>query len=81
MSEWQSNLDEVISIIKLCAGNGVDGGLNYERWCWPRNADCKYVDIRIDMRDGHFILLDRHLKRISVEQLLRQSGKPWSPKS
>jgi hypothetical protein len=29
-------------------------------WQWHRNTKCKYVSIRVDMRDGCAVLLDRH---------------------
>lgn len=38
-------------------------------WSWSRNWDCKYVDIRIDMRDGGFIVMDQEGRRISLDQL------------
>lgn len=40
-------------------------------WSWARNWACKYVNIRIDMRDGHAILVSRD-GRISREQLRYQ---------
>lgn len=43
-------------------------------WKWSDNPGwrAKYVNIRIDMRDGGFILEDRDGKRISLEQIKRQ---------
>lgn len=38
-------------------------------WCWARNWNCKYVNIRIDMRDGGFIFTNDRGERISLEQL------------
>lgn len=35
-------------------------------WCWAYNSECKYVDIRIDMRDGGFIVMDRLKRRINL---------------
>jgi hypothetical protein len=55
-------LDEVINTIKL-----LSSGANF--WSWARNWDCKYVDIRIDMRDGGFVLRDREGVRINLDQL------------
>ena len=43
-----------------------------EDWIWYKNMDCKYVDIRIDMRDGGCIIRNREGKRISPEQLAWQ---------
>lgn len=41
------------------------------KWTWTKNWDCKYVDIRIDMRDGGAILFSR-ADRISPDQLRYQ---------
>ena len=38
-------------------------------WSWSKNLGCKYVDIRIDMRDGGFVVLNREGERICLEQL------------
>jgi len=43
-------------------------------WSWGKNQDCKYIDIRIDMRDGGAILCSRS-RRISLDQLKYQ----WKP--
>jgi len=48
--------------------------LNVRTWWWSRNSKCKYVSVRIDMRDGNCILSDRNGKRISVEDLKYQCG-------
>jgi hypothetical protein len=45
----------------------------YKRgWDWTKNFDCKYIDIRIDMRDGGFILRNREGKRIELKDLKHQ---------
>jgi len=41
-------------------------------WVWFKNMNCKYIDLRIDMRDGGCILHDRSGNRISFEQLAWQ---------
>ncbi len=48
--------------------------LEDKNWRWVRNSQCKYVElrIRIDMRDGGCLLLDRHGNRITVEQFKQQ---------
>ena len=38
-------------------------------WSWARNSRCKYIGIRIDMRDGHCMITDRDGKAITWEQL------------
>jgi hypothetical protein len=43
-----------------------------KRWSWAYNSDCKYVDLRIDMRDGGFVMTNRKGERINLEQLLWQ---------
>lgn len=48
------------------------------RWSWARNMDCKYVDLRIDMRDGGFVLVARdgaEKARISLKMLEWQYGE------
>ncbi len=42
------------------------------KWCWSGNSPCKYVEIRIDMRDRHCLLKDRDGKPISIEELRYQ---------
>lgn len=42
------------------------------KWSWPMNTRCKYVELRIDMRDGGCIIRDRHGVRISAAQLAYQ---------
>jgi len=41
-------------------------------WQWYKNTDCKYVDLRIDMRDGGCIIRNGSGKRISPGQLAWQ---------
>lgn len=41
-------------------------------WQWIKNSRCKYIELRIDMRDGGFIIKDRDGKRISFDQLKYQ---------
>jgi len=51
-------------------------------WSWTRNSRCKYVDLRVDMRDGGCIIMDNKGERISPEQLAFQYSKetPNPPK-
>ena len=51
-------------------------------WYWGANPRCKYIEIRIDTRDGGCLLFDSKRVRISPEQFAHQSyqvGKmgPW----
>lgn len=43
-------------------------------WTWAKNPKwrSKYISIRIDMRDGGFVLLDRSGERISLDQISEQ---------
>lgn len=56
-------LEEVVAVVQQ-AQQG--------QWAWSRNPDCKYLDLRIDMRDGHCQLRDRNGKTISLDMLRRQ---------
>lgn len=43
-------------------------------WYWGMNSRCKYIELRIDTRDGGCILYDRDRVRISPEQFAFQAG-------
>lgn len=43
-------------------------------WSWAYNWNSKYVDIRIDMRDGHAIFTNK-TGRVSLDQIKYQ----WKP--
>ncbi len=45
------------------------------RWTWSMNPDCKYVELRIDMRDGGCIIRNRNGLRITPERLAWQYSK------
>lgn len=74
-NEWESSgtFDSLINTIKelLSASN---------KWSWLGNNRCKYIEIRIDMRDGGFVLLDRDGSRISFDQLKWQYKRESTPK-
>ena len=59
---WDS-IDDVISVI-----NKVREG----KWLWWKNPRCKYIDVRIDMRDGGCIIMDREGNRIDPNDLQAQ---------
>lgn len=63
---WDENFQEVTDFIKEASAERMEG------WQWIKNSRCKYVQLRIDMRDGGFIIQDRHGKRISLDQLKYQ---------
>lgn len=65
-NSWDENFDEVVSTIKELSKEGDF------TWSWARNWACKYISIRIDMRDGAFVLVNRDGERISLEQLKYQ---------
>lgn len=43
------------------------------KWDWVWNPRCKYINIRIDMRDGHCVIFDRDGKQITLEELQYQN--------
>lgn len=51
-------------------------------WNWTANSKCKYITLRIDMRDGCLILKDRDDNPITLEELKHQAhehgGLSWS---
>jgi hypothetical protein len=67
---WEENLDEVFDfILDILKIRTKEGG----RWIWWKNSRCKYINLKIDMRDGGFLLLDRNGERISFEELKKQN--------
>ena len=67
---WHDDLSQLVEVVKFCTQPDFV-------WSWSRTPGwkCKYVDVRIDMRDGGFILSDKDGNRISPEQL-----KAWGLK-
>lgn len=71
------HVDDVLAILTL-ARTG--------KWMWYANPKCKYIGLRIDMRDGGCILTDRDGKRISLQELAAQvhssgNGPGWPSRS
>lgn len=64
--EWDC-VDDVLAVLEL-ARKG--------EWEWFGNSKCKYIELRIDMRDGYCILRDREGNRISPDELRRQNCEP-----
>jgi hypothetical protein len=61
-SNWIS-FDNITNIINL---------VKSKKWCWTKNSRCKYIEVRIDMRDGNCLVRDRNGIDISLEELLKQ---------
>ena len=59
---WDS-LEPVIETIALA---------KIGKWVWYKNSRCKYIEVRIDMRDFKCIIRDRHSVRISPVDMVRQ---------
>src|SRR5690349_3707501 len=57
--EWD-NISDVIAVLERAK--------NFD-WSWALNNRCKYLDLRVDMRDGGCIIKDRDGKRITVAEL------------
>ena len=60
--DWEP-LEQVVAQVQKTIDDMKAG-----KWSWAKNWACKYVDIRIDMRDGHAIICNRN-GRISLEGL------------
>lgn len=59
---WIS-IDEVTKIIELA---------RQDNWLWFRNSRCKYLNLRVDMRDGSCLIKDRDGNPISIDELRHQ---------
>lgn len=44
-------------------------------WTWCNNSPCKYIELRIDMRDTGCLIKDRDGNQITLDQLKFQYGK------
>lgn len=62
---WDS-IDDFIAVLT---------SMRAEQWKWYANTRCKYVELRVDMRDGGCIIRDREGKRIDPKQLAYQYGE------
>jgi hypothetical protein len=70
--EWD-HVDDVLAVIERMRSG---------EWYWGSNSRCKYIELRIDTRDGGCILRDRESVRITPAQLAKQLGDlgrmpPW----
>ena len=59
-------VDDVVPILKAARAG---------EWAWYENTRCKYVELRIDMRDLGCIIRDREKVRISPATLAYQYSK------
>ena len=84
-NEWEHSnpsLQEVVDFVKEATKNGALGLPPKGGWTWIKNSDCKYIQLRIDMRDGGFVICDGEGRRISFDALKYQYSKetPERPK-
>ena len=61
-NQWDSVDDFLVVLNKMRANE----------WQWVENTKCKYVELRVDMRNGCCIIRDRYGRRISPAQLAKQ---------
>lgn len=70
--DWD-HIDDVLPVIELMRSG---------KWVWGENMRCKYVEVRIDTRDGGCIIKDRHDVRITPAELVKQfdgrGGLSWT---
>lgn len=59
------NFSEVVPILKAAQAG---------KWQWFENTQCKYIELRIDMRDLGCLIMDRDRERITPDMLAKQ----WS---
>jgi hypothetical protein len=66
-NSWEMDFDKLVAVIKEQTKPDTD-------WSWVRSRGwrCKYIEIRIDMRDGGFVICDKDGVRISLEELQYQ---------
>lgn len=65
-SRWVP-LDDVLAVVRD------------PRWTWTRNSQCKYLDLRLDTRDGRVFVCDRDGRPIGLEDLRRQGETQLAP--
>ena len=59
---WDS-IEDVVDVIMMS---------RKREWSWARNHKCKYIDVRIDMRDGGCIIINDKGERIDPKDLRYQ---------
>ncbi len=63
---WDS-IDDFLAVL---------GEMRGGKWSWMKNTKCKYVTLRVDMRDGGCIIKDRDGNRIDPKDLEYQFELP-----
>jgi hypothetical protein len=70
-NQWD-HVDDVIRILQLARSG---------KWSWCENTNFKYINVRIDTRDGGCILMDRNGKRADISDFEKQpyghGGTGW----
>lgn len=65
------HVDDALAVIEMARAG---------KWVWMENSRCKYIDLRIDMRDGGCLIRDAKGNRINPEDLRKQlSNEQWEP--
>ena len=59
---WDS-IDDFIAVLEQMRAG---------KWQWYANSKCKYVELRVDMRDGGCLIKDRNGNRIDPKDLAWQ---------
>ena len=67
------HIDDALAVIELARAG---------KWSPYENFRCKYIELRIDMRDGGCIIKDQEGNRIDPAELRKQTsgrmhGDPW----
>ncbi len=70
------HLDDALSVIAAARAG---------QWNWTENSACKYIELRIDMRDGGCLIRNREGQRINPGDLAHQyrgegGYEPWPNK-
>lgn len=60
------------SVLEVINASQVPAEIGTGFWRWYYNTRCKYINLRIDMRDAHCLIQDRDGHSITLEQLQHQ---------
>jgi hypothetical protein len=67
--KWD-NIKDIFPLLEIIRKK--KSAFDMDKWTWLKNSRCKYIEIRIDTRDGGCIIRDRDGNRISPKQLMYQ---------